>query len=85
MTNKVRALAAAAYLGLSRSTLAKMRHRGDGPMYAKAGARVVVYDLRDLDAWLDASKRRSTSERLPEQPPQTNSARSDAGVKGHAR
>lgn len=59
---KLRAPAAAAFLGLSASTLAKMRLRGDGPPYSKAGQRVVVYDVADLDAWLASRKRRSTSE-----------------------
>ena len=59
---KLRAPDAARFLGLSTSTLAKMRFRGDGPVYAKAGARVVVYDLDDLNAWLNAHRRRSTSD-----------------------
>ena len=58
----VRAPAAAAYIGLSTSTLAKMRLRGDGPAYSKAGARVVVYDIADLDAWLAGRRRHSTSD-----------------------
>ena len=60
--SKLRAPAAAEYLGLSTSTLAKMRLRGDGPVYAKAGARFVLYDQADLDTWIDGRKRRSTSE-----------------------
>ena len=59
---KLRAKEAARYLGLSFSTLAKMRLRGDGPMYSKAGPRVVIYDVSDLQAWLNAGRRRSTSE-----------------------
>jgi len=59
---KLRAPQAARYIGLSASTLAKMRLRGDGPPYAKAGPRVVVYDAHDLDAWLIQRKRRSTSD-----------------------
>lgn len=59
---RLRAPEAAAYIGLSASTLAKMRLRGDGPAYAKAGRRIVVYDPRDLDAWLTARRRMSTSE-----------------------
>ena len=39
---KLRAGAAAEYLGLSGSTLSKMRLRGDGPPYSKAGPRIVV-------------------------------------------
>ena len=58
---RLRALEAAEYLRLSASTLAKMRLRGGGPAYIKAG-RVVLYDRRDLDAWLSAHRRRSTSE-----------------------
>jgi len=59
---KLRAPHAARYIGLSASTLAKMRLRGDGPPYSKAGPRVVVYDARDLDTWLIQRKRRSTSD-----------------------
>jgi predicted DNA-binding transcriptional regulator AlpA len=61
-TKKLRAPVAALYLGLSASTLAKMRLRGDGPVYAKAGPRVVVYEQVDLDTWLHARRRKSTSE-----------------------
>jgi len=58
--NKLRTEAAARYVGLAPSTLAKMRVRGDGPPFSKAGARVVVYDIDDLDDWLRASRRTST-------------------------
>ncbi|MDX2143212.1 MAG: helix-turn-helix domain-containing protein [Rhodospirillaceae bacterium] len=61
-TDHLRAKDAAAYIGLSASTLAKMRMRGDGPTYAKAGPRVVIYCRADLDAWLTQRRRRSTSE-----------------------
>jgi predicted DNA-binding transcriptional regulator AlpA len=61
----LRAPAAAQYIGLSTSTLAKMRLRGDGPPYSKAGQRIVVYDLADLGGWLADRKRRSTSEADP--------------------
>ena len=61
----MRAPEAAAYLGLSPSTLAKMRMRGDGPTYSKAGPRVVVYDVRSLDAYLNARRRLSTSDPGP--------------------
>ena len=62
---RLRVSDAARYLGLSESTLAKMRLRGDGPPYSKAGARVVVYALADLEAFLDARRRTSTSQRSP--------------------
>ena len=59
---RLRVSDAARYLGLSESTLAKMRLRGDGPTYSKAGVRVVVYAMADLDAFLDARRRTSTSQ-----------------------
>jgi predicted DNA-binding transcriptional regulator AlpA len=58
----VRATDAAKYLGLSKSTLAKMRLRGDGPVFCKNGPRVVAYRIADLDAWLTANRRHSTSQ-----------------------
>jgi predicted DNA-binding transcriptional regulator AlpA len=53
---------AAHYVGLSPSTLEKFRLRGNGPSYQKAGPKIVVYRLEDLDAWLEANRRRSTSD-----------------------
>jgi hypothetical protein len=53
--------AAAAYVGLSASTLNKLRVFGGGPAFLKLGRRV-VYDARDLDQWLSDSRRQSTSE-----------------------
>jgi predicted DNA-binding transcriptional regulator AlpA len=53
---------AAAFLGLSVSTLAKLRLRGDGPPYCKLGPRAVAYRRADLDAWLTERTRRSTSD-----------------------
>lgn len=58
----LRAPDAANYVGLSDSTLAKMRMRGDGPLYSKVGPRVVLYNRDDLDEWLLSRRRRSTSE-----------------------
>jgi len=52
---------AAEYLGLKPNTLAKMRVFGNGPKYRKHGFRV-LYALDDLNAWSEASSRRSTSE-----------------------
>jgi len=53
---------AAQYLGISASTLSKRRVFGGGPRYLKLGRRV-VYDVRDLDKWLEAHRRASTSDR----------------------
>lgn len=48
-------------LGLSESTLAKMRLSGDGPPYSKLGRRV-VYRPEDIDAWIASNRFSSTSE-----------------------
>jgi hypothetical protein len=52
---------AADYVRVAASTLAKYRITGLGPRYSKAGPRIVVYDEDDLDAWLTARSRHSTS------------------------
>ena len=58
----LRTAAAAEYLGLSTSTLTKMRVRGDGPVFIKLGRRSVGYTLDDLDKWRDGRRRHSTSD-----------------------
>lgn len=58
---KLRTAAAATYTGLAKSTLEKMRVRGDGCAFIRIG-RAVLYDPDDLDAWLAANRRRSTSD-----------------------
>jgi hypothetical protein len=52
---------AAQFLGLSVSTLAKMRLSGVGPRYAKLGRRV-LHDIRDLQVCVEERKRTSTSQ-----------------------
>ncbi|MTW16617.1 DNA-binding protein [Rhodoplanes serenus] len=52
--------AASKYLGISTSTLNKLRVYGGGPVYIKLGRRV-GYDPADLDMWRSANRRRSTS------------------------
>lgn len=48
---------AAARLGLSKSTLDKMRCASKGPRYVKSTDRAVRYDPVDLDAWIAARKK----------------------------
>lgn len=61
-SRRLRTPEAAAYLGISASTLEKGRVHGKNmPPFIKLG-RIVVYDVADLDAWLTARKRSSTSE-----------------------
>jgi predicted DNA-binding transcriptional regulator AlpA len=56
---------AARYLGLSASLLRKMRKRGPhdpsgaGPQYIRISSQLVVYDIAELDAWLEARAARS--------------------------
>ncbi|WP_245443469.1 helix-turn-helix transcriptional regulator [Rhizobium phaseoli] len=52
---------AAKIIGLSPSTLAKLRLTGGGPRYIKLG-RSVVYDPADVEAWLITNRRLTTSE-----------------------
>jgi predicted DNA-binding transcriptional regulator AlpA len=53
--------AAAEFLGLASSTLAKMRLSGNGPLYCKLGRRV-VYRKEDLEAWRESRVVRNTSD-----------------------
>ena len=52
---------AADYCGSTASTFEKLRLTGGGPVYVKLGRRV-AYRVEDLDAWLAARRRRSTSD-----------------------
>ena len=62
MTNpkreRLRAVTAAEYLGVSRSTLAKWRMNGHGPAYHRCGPRIVYYYQDEIDAWLADCDRR---------------------------
>ena len=52
---------AARIVGLSASTLAKLRLNGNGPLYIKLGRRV-VYRPADLEQWLQSRTVRDTSD-----------------------
>ena len=52
---------AARYVGLSESTLAKLRLNGNGPIYCKLGRRV-MYRPSDLDQWLQSRTTRDTTD-----------------------
>lgn len=56
---------AAAFLGVAVSTLARWRVEGRGPRWSKLGSSV-RYDVADLHAWVDAQRRRSTSDSGPQ-------------------
>ncbi len=59
---KMRPRAAAEYIGCSTSKLAKLRVYGGGPDYLRLSGGLIVYDMDDLDRWLDKHRRNSTSE-----------------------
>ena len=58
---RLNVMEAADYTGISVSTLNKCRVYGTGSVYQKIGRRV-VYSPADLDAWMDAKRRISTSD-----------------------
>ena len=60
----MRTAEAAEYCGSSASTFEKLRLTGGGPVYSKIGRRV-VYRVVELDTWLAANQRRSTSDVRP--------------------
>ena len=56
---RLRAIEAAQYLRVSRSTLAKWRMNGEGPTYHRCGPRIVYYYRDEIDSWLAECDRRS--------------------------
>ena len=52
---------AAKYLGIPESTLNQLRTYGGGPPFSKIG-RSILYEVHDLDAWLQAKKYKSTAD-----------------------
>ncbi len=60
-TRYLRTAAAAEYIGLTKSTLEKLRLTGGGPKFSKLG-RTVVYDRNVLDEWVASRRRESTSD-----------------------
>lgn len=53
---------AAARMKLTARTLQAWRYRGYGPRHVRISRRAIRYRLRDLDDWLRARVRRSTSD-----------------------
>lgn len=51
--NLLRPAEAAARIGVAEATLRYWRHVGRGPVSFKLGARRVVYDVADVDRWLE--------------------------------
>ena len=57
--------AAAAYLGLAARTMQALRYRGGGPIFHRLGTKRVMYRQSDLEAWITAGRRSSTSDAGP--------------------
>jgi predicted DNA-binding transcriptional regulator AlpA len=57
--------AAAEYIGHKTATLEKWRVQGKGPRFVKIGSRSVGYTEEDLDAFIEAGRRASTSDSGP--------------------
>jgi excisionase family DNA binding protein len=51
---RLKAVEAAQYLRVSRSTLAKWRMSGEGPPHHRCGPRLINYYRHEIDAWLAA-------------------------------
>ncbi len=60
---RLRAVEAARYLGVSRSTLAKWRMNGLGPLFHHCGPRIVYYFQDEIDRWLGECDRQAANPR----------------------
>lgn len=47
--------------GMTKTNLAQLRFRGQGPKFRKPTPRVVIYREADILAWLESSERSSTA------------------------
>lgn len=61
--DRMRAVEAADYLRVSRSTLAKWRMRNYGPPFHRCGGRLVIYLRFEVDEWLRSCDERRYSHR----------------------
>lgn len=65
-TRQLRPAEAAALIGVAPRTLEAWRQRrSDGPAFRRLSPRCIVYDERQLLAWLDERTRTSTSDPGP--------------------
>ena len=47
--------------GMTKSILARMRFRGEGPRYVRASPKVIVYSEDEIFSWLDGAARQGTA------------------------
>jgi predicted DNA-binding transcriptional regulator AlpA len=67
MQNLLKVKEAAAIIGLSASTMNKMRCTGRGPRFYRIGKRRIGYALADLMEWLSGGHHTSTAEYIPDE------------------
>ncbi|MEL5990748.1 helix-turn-helix transcriptional regulator [Microbacterium phosphatis] len=48
--------------GMTKSNLAQLRFKGQGPKFLRPTPRTIVYRRTDVIAWLEASERTSTAD-----------------------
>ena len=58
---RLKAIEAAAYLRVSRSTLSKWRMNREGPPFHRCGPRLVYYFRDEIDRWLEECDGERTS------------------------
>jgi hypothetical protein len=51
-------------LHTSEASLAQMRYRGDGPVFARVGRRRVLYRWLDVEKWVEGSLHTRTDQAL---------------------
>ena len=66
---KLRAAAAAHYIGVGRSTLAKWRKKRCGPPFHRSGPRIVFYYKDEIDQWQTENDERERRKLCPEVKP----------------
>ena len=77
----LRTVAAAKYLGLSPSLIRKMRSRGPsdplgpGPKFIRVSPALVLYDVRDLDEWLNCRRECAAAADKAETPDEATASR----------
>jgi predicted DNA-binding transcriptional regulator AlpA len=64
----LRPRAAAAFVGVAVGTLADWRHEGKGPPFKRLG-RAVVYDLAEINAWMEQQPSFTSTTAVPEAAP----------------
>lgn len=63
MTACLRTREASEYIGITASTLEKMRGSGTGPLFVRATPKIILYRKADLDRWLSDRVCQSTADR----------------------